>query len=89
MSDNSISDPLAIALVSQRLFNHNILLALINSGALSQRDGGSVAAATSDQIRSLAVSGAGERLADKMAEAFESMASDLLGLSPLPRDPTD
>lgn len=87
-SANGLSDPLAISLVAQRLFNQNLLLTLIEAGALTQTQAGAVAGKTIDNLRDLHFEGKGAAFSDLLAKGFESLAADILGLKPLPRDPS-
>jgi hypothetical protein len=78
-----MKDPFTISLFAQRHFNHELLLALVRSGALSQTDAAAIAGKVANNIGQLKIDQRSEAFALKLAEGFEQIAAAILGLPPV------
>jgi hypothetical protein len=80
---NALGDPLAISLVAQKMFNHQLLFELITLGLITKEDGSRVTATTASNLRGLSVTTSMEPFTAKLADGFERISADLLGLPPI------
>jgi hypothetical protein len=83
MSD-PFKDPLAIALVAQRTFNHQLLLRLIEAGVMTQSRAAAVAAETANFLRDIDVAPKSEPFRESLSRGFEQIAAGMLGMRPIP-----
>lgn len=83
----AISNQLVISLIAQRAFNHHLLLALFEAGAMTQNQAAAVAAQSAEFVRDLEVAPEAEAFRELLARGFEQVAGDILGM-PQPHGPT-
>jgi hypothetical protein len=75
-----MQDPLAISLFAQKIFNHELLFALVESGALKKDRASQVAAKTAEFLRDMNNPNQGTPFSEKLADGYEGIAAAMLGL---------
>lgn len=73
-------------LLVQRAFNHQLLLELVNSGALEQIAAVRIANHTAEAVRELDGSASAKLLSDSIANAYEDIAAAVAGFPPIDKN---
>lgn len=86
MNPTTLPKNIALILIEQRLFQHELLLRLIQAGALTQQQAASICTTVATQLPEATPPGSeGNTLLPLLVRKLEDTAAALLGRDPLPR----
>lgn len=77
------SEIISRILVAQRGFNHQLLMELIESGALTKDAALRIPIKASEMVRDLEGDKAANNMSDVIAKGFEQVAAQIAGLPPI------